>query len=96
MPIDKQQNNSSAAGDYYAMVTIETIDNTFANNMKYNATTSTWEGSTVGDSTFKVSIHRYIVKFIVAPNANLAITDADTNENLASGAAIDFGNITVG
>ena len=92
----KQANNSSAAGDYYAMVTIETIDNTFANNMKYNATTSTWEGSTVGDSTFKVSIHRYIVKFVVAPNANLAITDADTNENLASGTAIDFGNITVG
>lgn len=92
----KQQNNSNSAGDYYAMVTIETIDNSFANNMKYNTTTSVWESSTVTDASFKISVHRYIVKFVVAPNAILAITDADTNEGLDNNSSISFGNISVG
>ncbi len=92
----KLDNNSSAAGDYYAMVTVESIDNSFDNNMQWDDTDSVFKSADIDHPDFKLSVHRFIIKFTVSPNSDLVVTDSDTSDNLEANSTINFGNIKVG
>ncbi len=93
----KVENNSNSSGDYYAMVTLQSIDNSFDNNMKWDSTDNRFKSmSSINDGTFKISIHRYILKFSVEQNSVLSVTDLDTATAVNSVDTIQFGNITVG
>jgi hypothetical protein len=92
----KLDNNSSAAGNYYAMVTVESIDNSFDNNMQWDDEDSIFKSADIDHPDFKLSVHRFIIKFTVSPNSDLVVTDSDTSDNLEANSTINFGNITVG
>jgi len=92
----KLDNNSSAAGNYYAMVTVESIDNSFDNNMQWDDEDSVFKSADIDHADFKLSVHRFIIKFTVSPNSDLVVTDSDTSDNLEANSTINFGNITVG
>lgn len=92
----KLDNNSSAAGNYYAMVTVESIDNSFDNNMQWDDEDSAFKSADIDHADFKLSVHRFIIKFTVSPNSDLVVTDSDTSDNLEANSTINFGNITVG
>lgn len=92
----KVENNANSSGDYYAMLTLHTIDNSFDNNMKWDSTENKFVSANVADGGFKVSIHRYILKFSISQNSVLAVTDLDTAQAVNNVDTIEFGNITVG
>ena len=59
-------------------------------------TDSAFKSADIDHADFKLSVHRFIIKFTVSPNSDLVVTDSDTSDNLEANSTINFGNIKVG